>query len=158
MVERHVQKGGQGSGAQPGHVFNGNQYAKGEQPNTHAEGVRQFVRDVGESSWGHDSVPKDHLYYAKVERNFAARMAHLAKTSEGAVRDKALAAKQLHLAAAKAHTAAAVEHAAANDRAKNSGNTSLENWSKGMTLTRESGIATGLAALAHNEALQAAGK
>ena len=71
-----VAKGGPGSGAQPGHEFNGNQYVSAGNQAGESQKLRDYVKDNGANRIDHFAVSEQH-------RNIARALEETAKQLEG---------------------------------------------------------------------------
>jgi len=102
-----IAKGGPGSGAQPGHEFNGNQYVSAGNQAGESQKLRDYVKDNGSNRIDHHAVSEQH-------RNIARALEETAKPLEGEkgqlgrIRDAYVKAGDAHREAASRHLTAFV--------------------------------------------------
>ena len=100
-----VAKGGPGSGAQPGHEFNGNQYVSAGNQASESQKLRDYVKDDGHRT--------DHFAVSEQHRNIARALEEAAKQLEGEKGHQLSRIRDANVKAAEAHREAAGLHAAA---------------------------------------------
>lgn len=102
-----IAKGGPGSGAQPGHEFNGNQYVSAGNQAAESQKLHDYVKDNGGNRIDHLAVSEHHRAIARALEE-TAKPLEGEKGQLGRIRDAYVKAGDAHREAAGRHAAAFV--------------------------------------------------